>query len=53
MAKITSISELLDAIEKSVGKDKDLALGDAHPATGLHGWGLHASGGRGSGIPTV
>ena len=28
MAKITNIEELLDAIEKCVGKNEDLSLGD-------------------------
>lgn len=39
MAKITNIEELLDAIEKSVGKSKDLSLGDVLDSVGHRSYG--------------
>jgi hypothetical protein len=39
MARITNIAELLDAIEKSVGKKEDLALGDILDSVGHRSFG--------------
>ena len=39
MAKITNIEELLDAVEKSIGKHKELSLGDVLDSVGHRSFG--------------
>jgi hypothetical protein len=39
MAKITNVEELLDAIEKSIGRDEDLLLGDVLDSVGHRSFG--------------